>query len=981
MNPNGAAGATWDGASEESCKSAEKHFFVFLIQHEFPRNEELKHKLYGDDGDSLTLDDNRASFDFLIQQQVAQHIKLETLDNFARYLAEHARNRRNLRDPLMYESASRYLSSSKEKLVRGLFTGDARSPLDNKAKLRKIRRGMMKLFIKRQREKREPLSNSHKPANREDLMLIIMLCYWNGDMKFGGFACFVLALYSFSARGHECSEMLFRELGMQTPVEFDQTGGASSDDAVFCAEFFRDKNFVHQMLHSFVDRDSLFMDWYFSLFYSMVMHNHAPSDSVFPEFKKGGAVNVDDDDNDSQINDDEEADGDDDDDDDDNDDDDEDELDDVTNAEEANNPAATHTEDTNARSNTRRRKKKPDGPSKAFNINLKNLHRMVEIFEEEAREEEAEGDDTEESQRHLKESYDYVAELCGVAVEDLFPNLGLTSHSPKRGSINTANRNPCVKSAWICISVGWIMKAVHTLFDYIDAGPATDMQVARAKANWNVTDMNNNLGGGRPPSLNALRVQTVGDSEVSAYDVAVDFSRKLFFTYGNVDGAKSPQLQQCLTASLLRHLRAFVRHLSMHPRRKFGTTNEECFRSNLFLRRVMAEFTLALQQTAQVNMPLDDKIGILLDWSDRVEANFAFRNFLFTPTSLLVKHLDSGDLTDEQEEMIRDVTTFDTRPLAAHLHQNQKLMFSLQQELHGVKSSFTRLDDKVRHQIVDRVSTLETKMDSLLATQATMAGMLQAQSTALQQLLLQRSTSAQPQIALGGDASSIAAEATTTPIEDACRQLQLASRTMVGDETTRRGATATATSPRAAAGTRRVRRITDTTSDAAELSIIPRCMRDVSLPDVFVAWHTKGYSKQPGGDDKGRKNKSAIGFCVGYLSLFLKEQVPALPPGKIPGDEGTRAWLTEVNRLANEAWSEFCRAWVHWKGASKSPPSRTTPFRTFMEVELGPDEWPPGPSVASQFGVPSRDYLLRQLTGKRNKRRRTMATEDEQTEE
>ena len=129
-----------------------------------------------------------------------------------------------------------------------------------------------------------------------------------------------------------------------------------------------------------------------------------------------------------------------------------------------------------------------------------------------------------------------------------------------------------------------------------------------------------------------------------------------------------------------------------------------------------------------------------------------------------------------------------------------------------------------------------------------------------------------------------------------------------------------------------------------------------------------------------------VHYCVDYLALFLGEddQIPPLPPGVVPGDPDTTAWLTEVKRLTVVAWEAFGRFWVEKCGRSKPPPDQTNPFRNFLE-EVGPALWPQGPRRSSVFGVRDRDFLVDHWNGKQeqraNKRRRINPPVEDDNEE
>lgn len=151
-------------------------------------------------------------------------------------------------------------------------------------------------------------------------------------------------------------------------------------------------------------------------------------------------------------------------------------------------------------------RRKTSQVSKAFNHKMKHNFALVDSFEQQQ--------DTIDEEYSLS----FVSKLsCGGSPSTnptMRPNIkdGLTSHSPRRDGINVANDKPSIKSACVCVSDGWVMTAVHTLFDYLDVSPGTDRQVAREKTNWNSPDPGGQLCGGLPPYRSALRGHYFGET-------------------------------------------------------------------------------------------------------------------------------------------------------------------------------------------------------------------------------------------------------------------------------------------------------------------------------------------------------------------------------------------------------------------------------------------------------------------------------------
>jgi hypothetical protein len=57
----------------------------------------------------------------------------------------------------------------------------------------------------------------------------------------------------------------------------------------------------------------------------------------------------------------------------------------------------------------------------------------------------------------------------------------ISCHSQKRMAVNACNEDPQLRTSWICFRAGWLVKALHTIFDYLDFSAKSDRQVGRSK--------------------------------------------------------------------------------------------------------------------------------------------------------------------------------------------------------------------------------------------------------------------------------------------------------------------------------------------------------------------------------------------------------------------------------------------------------------------------------------------------------------------
>lgn len=135
-------------------------------------------------------------------------------------------------------------------------------------------------------------------------------------------------------------------------------------------------------------------------------------------------------------------------------------------------------------------------------------------------------------------------------------------------------------TSWVCLRAGWIMRAVHTIFDYVRGQKIDDFQVALATSGW-ISPGALTLDGGVPPDLSALREDQDGER-------VEDFVNHLFHNYSNVPGANDRQLQNLLAATVLNWLDQVLVCLKEHPQEFFGDTDEDCFVQSAFLAKLLA---------------------------------------------------------------------------------------------------------------------------------------------------------------------------------------------------------------------------------------------------------------------------------------------------------------------------------------------------------------------------------------------------------
>jgi hypothetical protein len=144
----------------------------------------------------------------------------------------------------------------------------------------------------------------------------------------------------------------------------------------------------------------------------------------------------------------------------------------------------------------------------------------------------------------------YLNDVVGGQLE---VNTRLSSHSGKRHGVNLAHNSPYVKTSWVLVCSGWVVKGLHTLFDYVDFSSSSARHVARARNGWTAPLHGNQEGleGGRPAMLSSLAT-LVNSQGVSDLEIAEGVCHRLFFDYQEISGANDNDLQKLLFATFLK---------------------------------------------------------------------------------------------------------------------------------------------------------------------------------------------------------------------------------------------------------------------------------------------------------------------------------------------------------------------------------------------------------------------------------------------
>jgi hypothetical protein len=232
----------------------------------------------------------------------------------------------------------------------------------------------------------------------------------------------------------------------------------------------------------------------------------------------------------------------------------------------------------------------------------------------------------------------------------LTPNL--SSHSNKREATERANEHPNIHTTWACFRAGWILKAIHTIFDYLSPNRSNDEQVALVMSEWQIPDLQGTgtIGGGNPPLLRVVIENHAQGSKVE------HFVNQLFLEYTervvlDCTALEREEMYGMMTAAVLNRLDSFLAVLYDHPTQMFGTQASplvDTFKSH--------DFLVKLRYAAQL-AKIDEPEKTLMEWNKMIFKDFITRNFGFA-------HWSDIQSTNNETEPINT----DTRTLAGFMN-------------------------------------------------------------------------------------------------------------------------------------------------------------------------------------------------------------------------------------------------------------------------------------------------------------------------
>jgi hypothetical protein len=503
-------------------------------------------------------------------------------------------------------------------------------------------------------------------------------------------------------------------------------------------------------------------------------------------------------------------------------------------------------------------------------------------------------------------------EVTSSFVDNLHINPKLTSHSSKKHAVNLADELPSIKTTWVCFRAGWLMRTVHTIYDYLTDQPKNDRQIGRALSGWRSLDALGTIGGGRPPTLDSIHN---GNQELSR--TLDDFVTHLFHRYDSIELAPETvpmDLKRLLAATIIRYLPNFITLLLEHPRKDFGDTREGVWEKHKFLMR--------LKQAC-------DDTGIapaqLEEWSTLVERDFIRRNFNFVAF-----------------ERIQEADAFrvDTRSLNSTMASLSTHMASL-----AITSEETRRGGVAYQQSVNHeIASIRQEMTSMRQDIATVKGAFAAYNRKVDTLLVQTRAIlralTRPQSSSGAGNQRIVQEDLPDDVEGA-----------VGGP----DSTLAATAEQAQEGHQAQQQPNLPVAQAARLSDpLPDGLSGQRFPEFFENWHYDEYHKSIEVCNNKRVRSDAK-IAIEYFSLFLPRHPSTLPANvSSPRSRGASAWKSDLQEITRQAW-ETARAFFQQQGKDHVPSTVLGFKKTMTTIEA--DNLPLGPVGETPFQPSGGDRL------------------------
>jgi len=816
---------------------------------------------------------------------VLEEVTTTMLDHFAGFLGT-VKHLNNASLALSCNTADRYLSAIKNGLIRRDIADGGNKICFDKAHLSIVRAGMLKGFTERAISENKKLSKTKETTSDSDIFAIPTLCFWTGCSELADMNLFFASLRFLSGRGGEVATLKHNEnVSVKPRPQWDK------DEFRWNVWLWRPKLDYQQDLAIFTDRHSILANWVFAYGYSMVMHD-SPSEYLFPTFARH-AIGRDPDSS-------------------------------TPNQDKTEKEICAKKQDSRVSKHFSRFIMYLSEVAVSYNLLGKDywVNHQVELGQLQEQEDAIDdpGEQLPPQQRPATDhetvssnwQYTFASQKQVLSV-----NPKLSSHSQKRQSVQEANAHPLLHTTWVCFRAGWLMKSIHTIFDYIRPSVGNDEEVALVMSKWTTSNgCDGRMGGGHPPLLRALRDHADALKVDKFVQILFSHYESVFDVFQNVDAERKVKM---MTAELLRGLREFLNILEecpdgtyrSSPRRleddadddddddDYGDSDPDHGYSTAFQNhRFLVKLKLAAHEAG-----VENPVKTLLEWSDLVMDDFLKRNYFW------------ADWKDVEARLGRREMVIDTRSMAGFMSATVDQMQGAQNEVHCVarrQEDHTREVRDLKHQL----GVLDRKVDLLTHK---LAERDQRAAESEQRAAEERQTMYSLLASVADNLHIPFEQPTARPTS-----------TGVGVELPEPPAPPTPPQQRL-----------DTTPGTLDF---PKTLKDLNVKQAFVNWHHYGYYRAIGthatqGSNTQRSVASSLKLAVEYLSLFLDEQVPTLPQGLSSGRVmEAKEWRDAVSEMSEIAWN---KAVVFLKLVPPIPEG-TLAFKRRM-YDIDGSKWPKGP--------------------------------------
>jgi hypothetical protein len=530
-------------------------------------------------------------------------------------------------------------------------------------------------------------------------------------------------------------------------------------------------------------------------------------------------------------------------------------------------------------------------------------------------------------------------------------NVKIGGHGHKRRAVNDLNNCPGLKTTWAVFRCGWMMKSIHTVYDYLDRSIDNDRNCGRATAGW---DPNPALDGvdmsGRPPTLAALLPL---EEPGQAWFIASTSAGRLFSRHLDA-GLIDWNMAHYLFAVLLLNLKDFIRTLANHPRHQFGYgevlnnigkgINYSTLPGNDPLRQdydmlCQHRFIHELHECGRTN---STDLFKFLELANIIDRDYVRRNWNFLDWTRVERTLGESSA----------VTSVDTRSVTHGLRQLARETLRIRED---VKDNVQRTEHlgatvATRRELRDlqrSVQALECKLDTLIE-------------------LMEGGRKKRPRLepldnVVTPDASAAGDDSVASPSQSV---------------------------PPSSPDT--IVAITPTV--AQPISILPECCGSLKIHDIMKRWIMDHWYKcQVKGDRAYNSRINIVRQVISYYCLFLQAPIPFMPDGG-DGYRGvssiSKQWRADFYKVIDEAWISIQNFFTERNfDKGKQDYEKGYTFKDLMYKLSDPrTEWPDPSGSVTQFcfllkvskennhPIKSRNDLLQSKTANQQRVKNRQAT-------